>query len=88
MFTNISSGLLWVFNTSVAFSRDVASFGYRSWYNDMFDCEENIGHGGFGHVLKVRNKLDRKYYAIKRVALLDSHPDACLKVIADNFSLW
>ncbi|XP_057291788.1 eukaryotic translation initiation factor 2-alpha kinase 1-like isoform X1 [Hydractinia symbiolongicarpus] len=67
----------------VKVTRDVASFGYRSWYNDMFDCEENIGHGGFGHVLKVRNKLDRKYYAIKRVTLLDSHPDACLKTLRE-----
>ena len=32
---------------------------------------ETLGKGAFGEVWKVRNKLDRRLYAVKRVTLFD-----------------
>lgn len=42
-----------------------------SRYKTDFEELESIGQGGFGEVIKVRNRLDGRYYAVKKV-LLDS----------------
>ena len=42
--------------------------GLSRFKND-FDEATPLGKGGFGQVLRVRNKLDGRYYAIKRIKL-------------------
>ncbi|PAV89069.1 hypothetical protein WR25_08926 isoform B [Diploscapter pachys] len=41
----------------------------KSRYTTDFEEIEEIGHGGFGIVYKVRAKLDRRYYAVKKIQL-------------------
>lgn len=33
-----------------------------------------IGHGGFGHVVLCKNKLDGRQYAVKKIRLKDKNP--------------
>eukprot|EP00903_Cladosiphon_okamuranus_P014260 g13246.t1 len=40
-----------------------------SWYRSQFKELENLGKGGFGTVVKVRNRVDRRLYAVKKVGL-------------------
>lgn len=52
---------------------------YSRYAND-FEELEFLGEGGFGQVLKVRNRLDSRLYAIKRISLkfhgtLNHHDD-------------
>ncbi len=46
-------------------------FEIASRYRTDFEEIEMIGHGGFGEVVKVKNRLDGNFYAVKKV-LLDS----------------
>ena len=39
----------------------------QSRLNTEFEVIGVVGHGGFGEVLKVKNKLDSRFYAIKRI---------------------
>ena len=41
----------------------------QSRLNTEFEVIGVIGQGGFGEVLKVRNKLDSRFYAIKRIGI-------------------
>ncbi|CAM9988471.1 unnamed protein product, partial [Laminaria digitata] len=43
--------------------------GRSSWYRSQFKELENLGKGGFGTVVKVRNRVDRRLYAVKKVGL-------------------
>ena len=52
-----------------------------SRYSEEFGELHELGRGGFGCVYRVKNKLDGKDYAVKKVKLIESHPDHCLKVI-------
>ncbi|PLW26181.1 hypothetical protein PCASD_19859, partial [Puccinia coronata f. sp. avenae] len=40
-----------------------------SRYRNDFEEVEFLGKGGFGEVLKARNKLDNRFYAIKKISL-------------------
>ncbi|CAM9255688.1 unnamed protein product [Ascophyllum nodosum] len=40
-----------------------------SWYKSQFKELENLGKGGFGTVVKVRNRIDRRLYAVKKVGM-------------------
>lgn len=41
----------------------------QSRLNTEFEVVGVIGQGGFGEVLKVKNKLDSRFYAIKRISM-------------------
>ena len=41
---------------------------HSRYYND-FEELEFLGKGGFGEVVKVRNRLDNRFYAIKKIKL-------------------
>lgn len=41
----------------------------QSRLNTEFEVLGELGRGGFGEVLKVRNKLDSRFYAIKRIRM-------------------
>ncbi|KAK3093827.1 hypothetical protein FSP39_020697, partial [Pinctada imbricata] len=41
----------------------------HSRLTNEFEVLKSLGKGGFGDVIKVRNKLDRRLYAIKRIPL-------------------
>ncbi|XP_074662114.1 eIF-2-alpha kinase GCN2-like [Tubulanus polymorphus] len=60
-------------NDAIA-SKDVPLFmsydaGGQSRLNTEFEVLEWLGKGGFGDVIKVLNRLDGRYYAIKRILL-------------------
>lgn len=38
----------------------------ESYFDQMFDIERKIGSGYFGDVFKVRSRVDRRYYAVKK----------------------
>lgn len=40
-----------------------------SRYRNDFEEVEFLGQGGFGEVLKARNKIDNRFYAIKKISL-------------------
>lgn len=42
---------------------------YKSHFKSNFDTISRLGKGGFGHVFEVKNKLDGRKYAVKRVVL-------------------
>ena len=42
---------------------------YNSRYRTDFEELETLGKGGFGMVCKARNKLDGRFYAIKKIRL-------------------
>ncbi|KAJ3383430.1 hypothetical protein HDU92_004224 [Lobulomyces angularis] len=46
-----------------------------SRYENDFDEIEFLGKGGFGQVVKARNKIDNNYYAIKKVPLHTKNKD-------------
>ncbi|GAM17325.1 hypothetical protein SAMD00019534_005000 [Acytostelium subglobosum LB1] len=50
-----------------ATSSPMADFRYHSRYRTDFEEIEMIGKGGFGIVVKSRNKLDGRYYAVKKI---------------------
>lgn len=39
-----------------------------SRYHQDFDEAGQLGRGGFGHVVKARNKLDGRFYAVKKIS--------------------
>lgn len=51
-----------------------------SRFKEEFEEIDELGKGGFGSVYEVRNKLDGRRYAIKKIQLADVDPEDCLKV--------
>lgn len=41
----------------------------NSRYYENFEELENLGKGAFGQVVKVRNKLDGRFYAVKKITI-------------------
>ncbi|GMH19767.1 hypothetical protein Nepgr_021608 [Nepenthes gracilis] len=57
----------------------------NSRYLNDFDEMQSLGHGGFGHVVLCRNKLDGRHYAVKKIRLKDNSPpvdDRILREVA------
>eukprot|EP01135_Chromosphaera_perkinsii_P006095 Nk52_evm1s396 gene=Nk52_evmTU1s396 len=54
-----------------------------SRYRTDFEEIEFLGRGGFGQVAKVRNKLDGRMYAIKRIKLNPSNQQTNKKIIRE-----
>ncbi|KAG8183651.1 hypothetical protein JTE90_005637 [Oedothorax gibbosus] len=48
--------------------------------NKEFDLLKSLGKGGFGHVWKVKNKLDSRIYALKRIPLNPSNKQLNRKI--------
>lgn len=46
-----------------------ADQGYQSRVDLEYEVIEELGHGGFGTVYKVRNRVDSRLYALKKVKL-------------------
>ncbi|EDO46416.1 predicted protein [Nematostella vectensis] len=57
--------------------------GGTSRYKDEFVEMGRLGKGGFGSVLKVKNKLDGREYAVKKVLLKETDPGLCLKILRE-----
>ena len=51
-----------------------------SRYQEEFVEINRLGKGGFGSVFKVKNKLDGREYAVKKIPLKETNPELCLKV--------
>ncbi|XP_019168429.1 PREDICTED: eIF-2-alpha kinase GCN2 isoform X3 [Ipomoea nil] len=45
-----------------------------SRYLNDFEELQPLGHGGFGHVVLCKNKLDGRQYAVKKIRLKDKNP--------------
>ena len=50
---------LWTPNSSHVYSR----------FLEEFEAVEKLGEGGFGEVFKAKNKLDQRFYAVKKIPL-------------------
>ncbi|XP_022634097.1 eIF-2-alpha kinase GCN2 isoform X2 [Vigna radiata var. radiata] len=56
---------------------------HTSRYLNDFEELRPLGHGGFGHVVLCKNKLDGRQYAVKKIRLKDkSMPDRILREVA------
>ncbi|TKY67456.1 serine/threonine-protein kinase GCN2 [Spatholobus suberectus] len=56
---------------------------HSSRYLNDFEELRPLGHGGFGHVVLCKNKLDGRQYAVKKIHLKDkSMPDRILREVA------
>ncbi|KAE9620442.1 hypothetical protein Lal_00019286 [Lupinus albus] len=56
---------------------------HSSRYLNDFEEIRPLGHGGFGHVVLCKNKLDGRQYAVKKIRLKDkSMPERILREVA------
>lgn len=58
-----------------------------SRYQQDFEELETIGRGGFGIVVKARNKLDGRYYAIKKIKIDGSNQALTTKMLREVTTL-
>uniref|UniRef100_S4RAV2 Eukaryotic translation initiation factor 2-alpha kinase 1 n=1 Tax=Petromyzon marinus TaxID=7757 RepID=S4RAV2_PETMA len=56
---------------------------HTSRYLSEFEEVCRLGRGGYGQVFKVRNKLDRQLYAVKKVLIKGSGESICKKVLRE-----
>ena len=61
--------------------------GPTSYLTD-FDEDELLGRGGFGHVVKARNKLDGRVYAVKKVVMKAKGKTSYAKVSSGSAALF
>lgn len=52
-------------------------------YENDFEEIEVLGRGGFGEVWKVRNILDGRFYAVKKVRLMSGNEDLKRKILRE-----
>ena len=58
-----------------------------SRYKTDFEEIQFLGKGGFGEVIKVRNKIDNRFYAIKRIRLDPSNIEYNKKILREVTTL-
>ncbi|KAF9429846.1 hypothetical protein BGZ94_009242 [Podila epigama] len=59
-----------------------------SRYKSDFEEIEFLGRGGFGEVVKARNKLDGRFYAIKKIKLDPKDNATNRKILLRYFTTW
>ncbi|XP_051116780.1 eIF-2-alpha kinase GCN2 [Andrographis paniculata] len=67
----IGSSEISAFWKSAADYEDQSSSTPSSRYLNDFEELQTLGHGGFGHVVLCKNKLDGRQYAVKKIRLKD-----------------
>ncbi|XP_078720159.1 eukaryotic translation initiation factor 2-alpha kinase 1 isoform X1 [Lampetra fluviatilis] len=63
--------------------KEQAFHTHTSRYLSEFEEVCRLGRGGYGQVFKVRNKLDRQLYAVKKVLIKGSGESICKKVLRE-----
>ena len=58
-----------------------------SRYRTDFEELEQVGRGGFGAVVKVKNKLDKRIYAVKTIKLNPNKREFTRKMIREVTNL-
>ncbi|XP_048465654.1 eukaryotic translation initiation factor 2-alpha kinase 1 [Rhincodon typus] len=64
-------------------TREALFQGQTSRYMNEFEEIERLGKGSYGKVYKVRNKLDRQLYAIKKILMKKITRYDCMKVLRE-----
>ncbi|KAG0460265.1 hypothetical protein HPP92_023393 [Vanilla planifolia] len=59
----------------------------NSRYLNDFEEIHSLGHGGFGHVVLCRNKLDGRHYAVKKIRLKEKNPHVNEKILREVATL-
>ncbi|KAK9997208.1 hypothetical protein SO802_021894 [Lithocarpus litseifolius] len=78
----VSSRLSQFWKSTADFGEPSTSIPTSRFLND-FEKLKSLGHGGFGHVVLCKNKLDGRQYAVKKILLKDkSLPDRILREVA------
>ncbi|KAK4566733.1 hypothetical protein RGQ29_002837 [Quercus rubra] len=78
----VSSRLSQFWKSTADFGEPSTSIPTSRFLND-FEELKSLGHGGFGHVVLCKNKLDGRQYAVKKIRLKDkSLPDRILREVA------
>lgn len=68
------------------FREDNASIPNSRYLND-FEEIHSLGHGGFGHVVLCKNKLDGRHYAVKKIRLKDKDIHVNEKILREVATL-
>lgn len=58
-----------------------------SRYLNDFEELQPLGHGGFGHVVLCKNKLDGRQYAVKKIRLKDKSPPVYDRILREVATL-
>ncbi|KAI8983703.1 kinase-like domain-containing protein [Pilobolus umbonatus] len=74
-------------NQSSISVNDIASTTSSSRYKADFEEIEYLGKGGFGEVIKARNRLDGRLYAIKKIRLDSKDSEDLRKILREVHSL-
>ncbi|KAJ0977116.1 hypothetical protein J5N97_012590 [Dioscorea zingiberensis] len=83
----IGSQISQFWKADLEFSRDSASSLANSRYLSDFEEVNSLGHGGFGHVVLCKNKLDGRLYAVKKIRLKDKSPHVNDKILREVATL-
>ncbi|CAI9117290.1 OLC1v1018651C1 [Oldenlandia corymbosa var. corymbosa] len=81
----VSSKICQFWRTVDDFERQNSSSMSSSRYLSDFEELQPLGHGGFGHVVLCKNKIDGRQYAVKKIRLKDKSPpvnDRILREVA------
>ncbi|XP_020820947.1 eukaryotic translation initiation factor 2-alpha kinase 1 isoform X2 [Phascolarctos cinereus] len=64
-------------------AKEVVFEAQTSRYLNEFEEIAVLGKGGYGKVYKVKNKLDRQFYAIKKILIKKASKKDCMKVLRE-----